>query len=283
MFFGALMAFSPLLAGIARLALADSFAALCMTTTVWLFFGVLRDSASLPGRVLFMAALAFTVLSKEHSVLLVVPFLAALLYERFALGIPHPPGRFALCFAIPGILCAAAFVAAAGSPARFLETTRIILESPKTNPYAIAYGSGPWFRSILDHMLFSPWPTLLAIAWFGVTCVRISTGEADRLSAYLAWVAAGMVLLFSFFTKNARYTVVLELPIRMFAVMFLAALAARWRPALAWGAVALAIAVFCWLDWRTFALFWERNRIYDPVTFYLVMVLHLIPRHLVGP
>lgn len=277
LFLGLLLAFSALLMGLARLALTDSFNALCMTTTVWLFLELTSRPRPFAAGIPFMAALAFMVLVKELSVLLVVPFAAFVAYERFVRREPRDLGRLALWFAVPGAVTLAVFVLAAGSSTTFLETARIVLASPATNTYAQSMGSGPWFRPVLDYLLFSPVPTLLAIGWLGITAARLRAGEYDRPSFYFALLAACLVFELSFFTKNIRYAVVLELPIRVFSVLMIGELVGRTRRVPAAVLTGLAVLLLCWLDWSTFDQFWVRGRLYDPVTALLGYLRHLVP------
>jgi hypothetical protein len=277
LFIGLLMGFSTLLMGLSRLALTDSFNALCMVTTTWLFLDLTRDPSSFARGIPFMASLAFMVLVKELSVLLVVPFAAFLLYEHFARRVPHDLVRFALWFVIPGIVTVALFVLAAGSLPKYIETTGIVLRSPATNGYAIKFGSGPWYRPILDFMLLSPVPTFLAIGWWALTAARFRAGEYDRTSFFLALLTAFLIFEFSFFTKNIRYAVVLELPIRVFSVLMIGELVGRLRPARAIAITGLLVACLCWLDWSSFQLVWVRYHGYDPVTNFLVLVRDLVP------
>ena len=274
---GLSIAFSPLLMGISRLALTDSFNALCMTTTVWLFVGLSRDPGRFVRGVPFMIALAFMVLTKELSVFLCVPFLAFVAYERFARKEPRSAPRFALWFAMPGALVLASFLLAAGGSARLLETMRIVLSSPATNVYAIKYGEGPWFRPVLDFLLFSPAPTMLAIAGLGLVLVRWRAGAYDRTGVLFAFVAAILVLELSFFTKNIRYAVVLELPLRFFAIVFLAEIAGGLRTTRSVAVAFAAVLVLCWIDWGTFDAMWVKARLYDPVTAWLGFLRHLVP------
>jgi 4-amino-4-deoxy-L-arabinose transferase-like glycosyltransferase len=277
LFIGVLIGFSPLLMGISRLALTDSFNALCMTTTIWLFLELLHEPGSWRRAVLFMASLAFMVLVKELSVLLVVPFVAFVLFERFALRVPHDVGRFALCFAIPGLVAAPVFALAAGGVTPLLETTRIVLASPATNAYALQWGSGPWTRAILDYLLLSPWPTLLAIGWFFVQVLRLREGRYERDSVFLGFVAGTLILLLSFFTKNARYTVALELPIRVFTVLLLTELFGRLRSPARNAVVGALVLGIAWIDWRTFDVLWVEKHCYDPITAALAILRHLLP------
>ena len=271
------LAFSPLLLGVSRLALTDSFNALCMTTTVWLFVDLSKDPGRFARGIPFMLALAFMVLTKELSVMLTVPFLAFVAYERFVRKEPRSALRFALWFAIPGALVLACFLLAAGGAPRLLETLRIVLASPATNAYAIKYGEGPWFRPVLDFLLFSPGPTMLAVAGLGLVLARWRAGAYDRTSVLLAFVAALFVIELSFFTKNIRYAVVLELPLRLFAVGFVVEMAGGLRARRSVVLAFAAVLLLCWLDWRTFDAMWLKARLYDPVTAWLAFLRHLVP------
>lgn len=277
LFIGALVGFSPLLMGLSRLALSDSFVALWMTSAVWLYLEVLEDPACRRKRLLFMAVVTGMVLVKEIAVLLVAPFLAFLLYERFGRGIPHDLRRFALCFASPGVVVVSILILAAGGFGPLWETVTIVLGSPASNRYAIRFGSGPWFRVILDFLLLSPWPTLLAIGWFWITASRLRSGRYDRESVYLAFLMATLLLVFSFFTKNVRYAAVLDVPVRVFAVLLVCDLCQGprvVRTGLVSGGV---VAILCWLDWNNFDLIWVQHEGYDPITRFLGLVRKVIP------
>lgn len=274
---GALWAFSPLLMGLSRLALTDSFIALCTSVALWLFLEMMTEPASFRRRALFGCAFGFMVLVKELTVLLLVPLVALVLVERFWRRRPLPLAGFALTFAASGVAVAAIVVLAAGGPSTLLETARIVMASPATNAYAIQYGSGPWFRYLIDFLCLSPWTTVLAIGFLGVLVSRLRAGEYERPLVLLALVAAFLVLELSFFTKNVRYAVALELPIRVFAVCMLGEMAKTARPVRSTALVALAVILLCWIDWRSFDLFWVRYRGYDPVTQWLIGVRHMMP------
>jgi hypothetical protein len=289
----ALVGFSPLLLGLSRRAFADSYAVLCSSATVWLFLETLKDPASLLKRALFVVALAWSVLVKEHLVLLVVPFVAFMLYERFVRVLPHDLVRLGLLrvgidLAAAGILVAGVLLLAAGGFAPLAATVNAVLESPATNAYAIKYGSGPWYSSVLDFLLLSPWPTLLAVGGFWIALVRAHSGRREagrdgpvpyeRESLYFAFLCAGLLLALDLFTKNVRYAAALELPIRALAVLLVCDLAqgsaARRRATLACAAVAL----LCCLDVQSFRLIWIENPGFDPVTFFLAKARQVIPR-----
>jgi 4-amino-4-deoxy-L-arabinose transferase-like glycosyltransferase len=277
LFIGLLWMFSPLLLGISRQALTDSVIALCMATTAWLFLELVENPSSWHRRVAFMAMFGLTVLVKELSLLVLVPFTACLLVERFVRREPVNLGFFALMFALPGLVVGPIFVAAAGGLSTLLETTRIVLSSPATNPYAVNLGSGPWFRYLLDFVLLSPWTTLLALGYAGVLALRLRRGEYERVLVYMALIVVCLVFVYSFFTKNARYAVLFELPLRIMAVCMLGELfksaSARRTELLC----AAAVVVLCWLDWRSFDLYWVKYPGYDPVTTVLAGLREMVP------
>jgi len=278
LFVAILIGFSTLLMGLSRLPLTDSFIALCMMTTVWLFLDLVQRPVTLARSVPFMASLALMVLVKELSVLLVVPFVVFILYEKLVRKTPHDLARLALVFAIPGIAAIAVLLLAAGGGPTLVRTMTIVMNSPATNRYSIAAGSGPWFRMILDFLLLSPVPTLLAVGGFAVAAARHRAGDYDRTTFLLGLIAVSLIFLFSFFTKNVRYGVVLELPIRVFSVLMIGALVGDWKSGRATIVAGLAVALVAFLEWQSFDLFWVRSHGYDPVTHFLAIVRDLVPR-----
>jgi 4-amino-4-deoxy-L-arabinose transferase-like glycosyltransferase len=274
---GVLWTFSPLMMGLSRLALTDSFIALCMCLTTWLFLEVVDRPESRARRILFMAALGFTVLTKELSALLVIPYATFVLIERFWRREPMNLVKFALTFAIPGIVILPIFVVAAGGASPLLQTTRIVLESPSTNRYAILLGSGPWFRYLIDFFCLSPITMLLGIGGFSLFVTRLRAGEYDRRLMLMATIAVCLLFAFSFFTKNVRYAVLLELPIRIFAAWVLIEMVKAKSAVRSAVLCGVAIALLCWLDWRMFEVYWVDGRGYDPVTQALLRARHIVP------
>lgn len=156
----ALCGFSPLLMGLARLALMDSFACLTMTLALWSFLAALERPERHARKVAFGAAFALAILSKELSVFLLAPLTAMVLLERFERRAPLSLGAFALALAVPALACGGLFVAAAGGLQPLLTTTHKVLTTPATNRYALEYCSGPWYRYFIDYLALSPFPTI---------------------------------------------------------------------------------------------------------------------------
>jgi 4-amino-4-deoxy-L-arabinose transferase-like glycosyltransferase len=277
LFIAMLWMFSPLLMGLSRLPLSDTWNALCSTLTAWLFLELVDQPDSFRRRAAFMAMFAFAVLVKELSVLLVLPMAALVLVERCRGRAPLSLATFVILLALPGIVVVTLLAMAAGSLASLLETTRIVLASPAANRYAVNFGSGPWFSYVVDFLCLSPGTTLLAIAFLGVLAARWRRGVYDRRLVFMALLVVCPLFEYSFFTKNVRYAVLLELPLRVFAVCMLAEVFRARSPIRSTLLSGVAIACLCWSDARTFDLFWVRLHGYDPVTNSLLSVRHIIP------
>lgn len=273
----ALVACSTLYLGLARHALTDSFICLSQVATVWSFLGHVRAPEERWRAPVAGGAFLVAILSKEIAVLLALPLLVHAALERWHARRAVPLVRTALIFVGPGLVCLLAWWLAAGDARTLIETLRIVLASPASNEYALAYGSGGWFRYPLDELLMSPWPTALGLAGVVVALWRARRGEYDARAVALALVYVCQVAALGPFTKNLRYVAVLEVPLRVLAVWLLWECLGAARRGLGRGLCALVVALLCLLGWRDYQLFWIRSGVYDPVTTVLAGVRGLVP------
>lgn len=273
----ALTAFSPLLLGLARLPLTDCFISLCQVACMWIFFEVVSNPRSWAWRIAFVAAFTFAILSKEISGLLALPFAALLVVLRYQqrreLSIP----LFAGLLALPPLIAFATWVAAAGSLEVVLDTLKIVLLSPATNEYALAYGGGPWVRYPVDQLLASAWPTLLGCAGLAVALWRWRQGDFDPLRIHFALIYVMQIGTLAFFTKNLRYLAALEAPLRALAVVCVFDFLASKRGTASRIAACAVIAALCVADWYGFRTLWIEKLVFDPVTQALGIARDLIP------
>ncbi len=272
----ALMAFSPLLLGMSRLVLSDSFTTLCLSVAVWSFLELVEAPSSARWLWIFCVSFAWVILVKELTILVAGPFAAFVLVERYLRGNPLPLRRFALALAVPPLCTLPIFVLAAGSPATLFETLRHVLTSPATNDYAMRLNSGPWYRYLIDYLCLSPWITVLALGAVGVVLVRARAATLPRACLYFTVLMIGLLFEHAFFIKNVRYLTILEMPLRILALWMLFEIAGRTRRA-TW-IVACIVVVLCMLDWRTFVAFWVVGGLYDPVTPVLMRLRDMVPR-----
>lgn len=272
--FALLVGFAPLLLGLGRLALMDSYTTLCSFACVWAFLEWLEAPRSNARTVLFAASLGWLVLTKELAVLVVAPFAVSLVLERALFRRDVPWARVALAFVIPGAIVPLLLVGSAGGVAPLVETARTIVESPRTNQYTLAYCAGPWYRYLVDFMLLAPLPTLLGLAGVVHALMQAREGRGDRFLVHLAALFVVTLLANAFVMKNARYATLLELPLRALAVAMVAAFVPATRRN-AW--MLGVVVVLAFLDWRSFVLFWETKRGYDPVSAFLLGVRGFLP------
>ena len=273
----ALTGFSPLLLGIGRLALTDSFTLLLLTASLWLFLELVETPRSRLWTILFGLSFAAVILTKELSVLAALPLALFVLIERFGRRTPLPLGRFALVLALPVLATGPVFVLAAGSVETLLTTTRIVLASPATNDYAIRYCAGPWYRYLIDYLCLSPFPTVIGILSLGALVARIQRGVWERALVYFAVVGSGLLFEHAFFIKNVRYMVSLELPLRILALAWICDTARGLSSKHASWIAAATVALLCWLDWRSFHTVWIDFHGYDPVSYFLLCVRSIVP------
>lgn len=273
----ALVATSTLGLGLARHALTDSFITLSQFVTVALFLEYVREPTRLPRAIAFGLAFTFAILTKEIAVLLAVPFVAYAAVERWYARREVPIVRTALVLALPVFASIAAWVLAAGSPILLFKVMKIVLLSPATNEYAIRYGSGAWFRYPIDELLMSPWTTLVGLMAVGVALWRWRRGEYGSLAIALSLVYIGQIAALGPFTKNLRYVALLEVPLRILAVMLLWEFCDAKRSHKGLVACCAAVAFLCWSSWADFQLIWLQFHAYDPVTALLVGVRQMVP------
>ncbi len=275
---GALMGFSTLHLGLARLALTDVFISLVQVASIGLFIEYLRAPASRWRAVAFASVFAFALLTKEISVLLAIPFVGCAALARWGERRAVPIGRTVAVLVLPVVACVLGWWLAAGDFTTVWRVVKIVLLSPGTNDYALQFGSGGWFRYPVDELLMSPWTTILGLGGVMLALWRWRRGELDPIALALALVYIAQVGVLGQFTKNLRYVAVLEFPLRVLAVGLIWDLCGAQRSArgrLIAGAVVLALCVFAWRDFQSL---WLEFLLYDPVTGALVLGREMAPR-----
>lgn len=275
----ALVACSPLLLGLSRLALTDTFNVLGQALCLWLFLEYLRSPASRLWQVAFALAFAFACATKEIAVLLAVPLgLHALIEHRRERRVSLT--TTAALLVLPGLAVVVLWIVAAGGADTAWRTMRIVLLSPASNPFAIHLGGGGWHRYPIDQILVSPWFALFANACVGLTLVRWRRGEYDRLRVGMALVCVCQVAVLGLFTKNLRYVAILEAPLCVLAALTLADFAAAGRPRASRPLLATAVVLLGLAGIESYRELWVKRLLEDPLTRTLAYDRDLL---LVGP
>jgi 4-amino-4-deoxy-L-arabinose transferase-like glycosyltransferase len=276
LFVTALTSFSPVWLALGRRALMDSFVTLCMALSIWLFLDLVRHPQRTRIRILFMLAFAFAILTKETPILLEIPLFAFVLSEKFVHKSRVKLGDFIVTLALPPVVCGAALIVAAGGLNPLLRVIQIILASP-SDSYSTTLGSGPWQSYLIDFLLLSPWPTLLAVGYLGVQAVRLGKGVYESTEMYFMLIFSLLLLEFSFLPKFIRYLAILDLPIRIFAVSMLFELINSNRPVLRAAVCGLLVATLCWWDYQTFKTVFIEKGVYDLSSYFMLHATRIIP------
>lgn len=274
----ALMGFSTLHLGLARLALTDVFISLVQVTSIGLFIEYLRAPQRVWRAVAFALVFGFALLTKEISVLLAVPFAGCAALARWGERRDVPIGRTLAVLVLPGVACLLGWWLAAGDLTSLWRVMKIVLLSPATNEYALQFGSGAWFRYPIDELLMSPWTTLLGLGGVALALWRWRRGELDPLAVALALVYIAQVAVLGQFTKNLRYVAVLEFPLRVLALGWIWDICGAERSARGRAVAAALVLVLCALSWSDFQRLWIEFRLYDPVSGALLMGREMAPR-----
>ncbi len=260
-----LVSVSPLHLAMARRALSDSLVA-ALSVLCLLAFARAWFAGSAPRRQWLVIAALFTLtfLAKEGMWLLIPLVLVPIGWFALRGGRPFPWVPFLSTSVLPIGAAVVLMAIASGGWEPLWETISGNLRSPASNPYALKYGQGPWFRYVLDFLLLSPLPTLLYVGWVGYLA-----GARVR-NAHLWWWAVIPILFLVLsipITKNIRYALLLETPIRLGAVLLLQRLLGD-RDGNLKGTVGMATVflLLVWLDLSAFYRLFVMREIYDPMS-----------------
>ena len=268
-----LLAFSPLNMAMARRALTESTLNLFSILSIWLFFDLLKHRSNRKYAI-FIFVYAFTILVKETAVLLSSVFVVYLVFYKFVFKKRVNLADFLSATLIPFTIVGFIYINLSGGLSRIIDTTRIYLASPVTNQYALLFGSGPWFRYIIDYVILSPWVAVFSI---GFLFYYLLSKEYDEKIVYFLLVLIVPFLVFNIFTKNIRYVMVLDMPMRLFSIIILKKLLELRFPKHAFTLLIALVITLSMLDYFNFQNLFLKESIYDPVSFLLLRAKHIIP------
>jgi 4-amino-4-deoxy-L-arabinose transferase-like glycosyltransferase len=266
-----LLATSPLGLGMARRALTDSLNAALLTVCLGLVIHGLATRRGSRWWGATSAAYAIAFLGRELNLILVP--LALALVALDAIRHRRRPSGVALASVslVPAVLAAGVLALAAGGIGVAWQALAAVVTQPGTNEYALRFGSGPWYRYLLDHLLLSPWTTLLYVAWTGYAVgTRLDDDEL------LAWTLVPPLFLLCVmpFAKFVRWALFLDVPLRLGTAALLAAQAGTPRARAMIAVMTLALVASQLLSFhRVFVV----GDVYDPTSFGLLALEGFLP------
>jgi 4-amino-4-deoxy-L-arabinose transferase-like glycosyltransferase len=261
-----LLASSPIALAMGRRALQDSVVAFFLIASLYIFYEAVNTKKSIYA-VLLVPILYMSIMVKETSILLAVFFVVYLLYDRTFVRKDFNVFPLLAAIILAVLLTDISYLVITGSLSKFIQLLRIILLSPETNRYAIKYQSGSLTRYLYDFLLISP----LTLIASGIFCAAYCMDRKIRSEGarYLLWFFTVLYILFSFFSKNIRYVIALDFPIRIFAVL------AVWTACSKFGRPKVAVALCAVLTMAVIDVIFFRHifiicKVYDPVTYQLL-------------
>jgi len=265
-----LVATAPLGLGMARRALTDCLNAFVLVTALAL---IIRGIADRRGRrwwggTALVCAAAFLV--KELN-LIVAAFafvfigIDALRHRRFP-----APLAVACVSVVPAALAMAIVALAAGGIAPAWHALSAVVTQPGSNEYAIQFGGGPWYRYLVDHLVLSPWSTLLYVMWLGC-----ALGTRPRNQELIAWTLVPLLFLVWVlpFAKFVRWALFLDVPMRIGVVALLRVREADRRGVVTGMVTALLVAT----QLAAFHRFFVVADVYDPTSVQLLGIEGFLP------
>ena len=283
-----LLAASPLALAMSRRALMDSLAYTTAAFSVFSFF-YLVERGTRRSLAIFVVTFAFAILVKETAVLLLPFYLVALVYLKIAKQLKLDWPSVLIALVLPPIIVGIAYVSAYGVDG----LTGILngLHGAFSGDYTKRFQQGPWYRYFVDFLMLSPFTLLLAIAYAGYL---FGTGYR-RWNFLLFAFAVFLPCAFAFLPKSARYVLLLDLPIRLFAASMLLALPQYFAQAtldsrigkslstqpsmtkfLSW-LPALILGLLVVTDVAAFQRYFIVESIYDPVSYNFLRVNRIVP------
>ncbi|WP_242342804.1 glycosyltransferase family 39 protein [Anaeromyxobacter terrae] len=270
----AFVAASPLQLGLGRRALQDELVCATVLAALWTALRVLDapNGARAWGRyaaAISAASLAFAV--KETFVLYAPAFIALWLFTRARRGGGRPLDAALLL--VPPLVYYGGYCLLTHSGTQFFEMARVAVSSLGSE-YARQYQSGPPHRYLVDLLVLSPVPVLLAIgAGASIVSSRVQAVSGPRqLAAFAALALASFALV----SKSVRFVAAPDALVSLLAAWFVISLAERSRTPLRLIAAAgmIVVASNLWIFDRVFL----QGQVGDPTTYEVLRALEAIPR-----
>jgi len=274
-----LLACSPLLMGASRRILQDAVLHLFWAIPFWLFFEYLMTKRrwAFAG---FCASFIVALTIKEASILLMFFFVVSWLVFKFVYRKDLPYQDFGWLVLAPPLGAALLYLIFLGGWGNFSSLVDFIFgvhlgsSSPGITAYS-QFGTGPWFKYLLDFILVAPWPTVLAVGYvFYLLAVR----KMGPVHAYglLFFVSIYGLLSCLKYTKIIRFGMSLDIVLYLFAVLALLQLLRSKR---GWGlyAVELAVLFICYTQLRIFWKIFVEMKTYDTISVWLLLAHKIIP------
>lgn len=268
------MAFSPLGMAMARRALTDSLAYTVAASAVFAFYNLVNPGSRYRG-VLF-AGLMFLAIQIKETALFLLPFFALyFIVMKYRRETDLTYLEALLYLSLPVFMSGLTYVVVYG----WDTVTDILGILRKTSPYSAIWGQGPWYKYLIDYLMMEPFTFIIALMASGF---MLLSGVRDQKILFFFGLGVYLLLIYGFISKNVRYLILLDLPIRFFAAWFVY----RVIESVSFSKrdVTLGfLVVIILFNYRSFAYYFKKANIYDTISYNLLEANHIVPPMILKP
>jgi len=265
----ALFVCSPLLIHTSQHGFVDGVFGAGALFALWTLVESLREKAHRGWLMGFAASFALMIMAKE-SALFVGLAIAGILIFSHRLGLGRATFMHWGAAVIGGLVALVVLSAAAGGLRTMLNVYLLFIHKVQVLPYAHETGRGPWYRYLVDLMVFTPLTLCFALGGAFLTL------NGERRAAVLLLFLAVTYLVMSNMENgmNLRYATIWELPLRALAIVQVGAMATRFRRP-AWALTVLTL-VLCAVDLRQYYEFFVAHTVSDLASQYLLRAVEIL-------
>ncbi len=276
-----LLSCSPLMMASSRRILQDSLLHLFWAVPFWLFFEYLmtRRRWAFFG---FCAACIVALTIKEASAFLIFFFVVAWIVFKVFYVKDLPLQDFAWVVLAPPVGAFVLYIVFLGGWGNFAALVDFVsgvhMGGPVANPGMTSYsqfGTGPWFKFLVDFLLLCPWVTILCL---GYVFYLLSARKMGHLHAYGLLFLLVLFPLLSVlkFTRVIRFAMSLEIVMCLFALLALLQLL-RSRNWWSFFGVQVAVLLICFSQIQFFHKVYVEMGTYDTISVWLLLGRKIIP------
>src|SRR5438105_1587701 len=266
----ALMAVAPTQLHMSQHALIDGFFAFWVLLALWALWESLQTKDSWPWLILYSCALTAMVLTKENSFFAWIGIVALLVSNRWIkFGVVSR--NLVIATLVGPVLGVIILVWLAGGIGTLVATYQLSVSKNYQLDYAIANGSGPWHRYLVDLLLVSPLVLILALG------ASFSLTREKKLEWFcVVFVAASYLIMCNIkYGMNLRYANMWDLPLRFLAFSQLVTISSftpRWRVIL----LITMTSLVCAVEFRQYIVLAVNYPLYELVTPGLMHALKIL-------
>jgi hypothetical protein len=271
---------APLTMAMAKTALSESMTNLFWALSIWTFLDFLKTK-KLAKLILFLGSYSLCIMVKDSSLVLLVFFVASfLLYKYYFKNLLKESYLLSIIF-IPPIIVGILYFFLVGGLKNLVALITGFSDAHlgatvRQSYYAVLFCSGPWFRFILDFLLISPINTILFIAFAG-HILTSDKPEYNRIYFVIYFFVVLTVFSLLEHSKVVRAVINLEMVMSLCSAFMLYELSEKYTGKVRYRLIFLTAVALYVINYADFLKLFCETKIYDPISFWLLITRKIIP------